>query len=147
MSPVYLVVAVVFGIAGFQEARRFGRQYGRTPWGWDPLVWGVVMFLSFIVGLILIAIAERQGRRHPLPTHQQAGQFAYAGTAVPTPAVAYGALPAAGNAPVDPVTAAVPAAQWAADPRGRHQYRWWDGSAWSEHVVTAGVSSRDPLGA
>lgn len=40
---------------------------------------------------------------------------------------------------------AVPA-QWAADPAGRHQHRWWDGERWTEHVADNGVSSTDPLG-
>jgi hypothetical protein len=30
--------------------------------------------------------------------------------------------------------AAVPATMWAADPTGRHQYRWWDGAVWTTNV-------------
>ncbi|HTW18733.1 MAG TPA: DUF2510 domain-containing protein [Mycobacteriales bacterium] len=141
MSPVFLIVAVVFGFAGYGEARRFARQYGRTPWGWDPWVWAVIMFLSFLIGLVLIAIAERQGRDHPQRPISQQPQLAYAG---------YGAgVPAAGidRSAQFGITPAAPAAQWAADPSGRHQYRWWDGSAWTEHVVTNGVSSQDPVSA
>jgi hypothetical protein len=63
VPPLFeLVLAVVFAIAGYQEARRFSRQYGRTPWGWDPLVWALVLGLSFLIGIVLLAIAERQGR-------------------------------------------------------------------------------------
>lgn len=36
-------------------------------------------------------------------------------------------------------------AQWAADPYGRHELRYWDGTAWSEHVRDGNVPSRDPV--
>ncbi len=32
---------------------------------------------------------------------------------------------------------------WCADPAGRAEYRWWNGSAWTEHVATAGHQSLD----
>ena len=37
-----------------------------------------------------------------------------------------------------------PAGQWAADPFGRHQLRYYDGSAWTEHVMDDGRPSTDP---
>jgi hypothetical protein len=37
------------------------------------------------------------------------------------------------------------AARWAEDPSGRHQYRYWDGSTWTEHTADNGVSSTDSL--
>nr|WP_242061436.1 DUF2510 domain-containing protein [Microbacterium ureisolvens] len=36
-------------------------------------------------------------------------------------------------------------AQWAADPHGRHQHRWWDGARWTEHVSNDGVVTVDPV--
>jgi uncharacterized RDD family membrane protein YckC len=36
-------------------------------------------------------------------------------------------------------------ARWAPDPVGRHQYRYWDGAQWTEHVADNGVNSTDPL--
>ncbi len=33
---------------------------------------------------------------------------------------------------------------WAPDPHGRYELRYWDGSAWSEHVSRGGVQSVDP---
>jgi len=65
MNPALLIFSALFALAGYQEARRFARQHGATPWGWDPWVWAIVMFLSWVIGLVLLAIAERQGRRHP----------------------------------------------------------------------------------
>jgi hypothetical protein len=53
--------------------------------------------------------------------------------------------PQAAPAAMPPVAPSVPE-QWAADPTGRHQHRWWNGSAWTEHVADNGVSSVDPIG-
>jgi len=34
---------------------------------------------------------------------------------------------------------------WHADPLGRFQHRYWDGSKWTDHVSTGGIASLDPL--
>ncbi len=36
-------------------------------------------------------------------------------------------------------------ASWYADPTGRYDLRYWDGTSWSPHVAAAGRSSVDPL--
>jgi len=36
-------------------------------------------------------------------------------------------------------------AAWHPDPTGRHQFRYWDGAAWTEHVANDGVTGTDPL--
>ena len=36
-------------------------------------------------------------------------------------------------------------AGWLQDPAGRHQYRYWDGAAWTEHVADDGQQAVDPL--
>jgi hypothetical protein len=36
-------------------------------------------------------------------------------------------------------------AQWAPDPHGRHQHRYWDGLRWTEHVANDGIASVDPI--
>ena len=36
-------------------------------------------------------------------------------------------------------------ANWYPDPMGRHQLRYWNGTAWTEHVTTNGVQGVDPL--
>ncbi|MDP1820450.1 MAG: DUF2510 domain-containing protein [Acidimicrobiales bacterium] len=33
---------------------------------------------------------------------------------------------------------------WQADPTGRHDHRYWDGTSWTEHVADAGVAAVDP---
>jgi uncharacterized RDD family membrane protein YckC len=35
-------------------------------------------------------------------------------------------------------------ARWAPDPLGRHQYRYWDGTQWTEHVSDDGRVGNDP---
>lgn len=37
-------------------------------------------------------------------------------------------------------------AGWHHDPYGRFQQRYWDGTKWTEHVATGGVSQVDPMG-
>ena len=39
----------------------------------------------------------------------------------------------------------MPDAGWHADPIGKHEKRYWDGSQWTEHVTDAGAPSMDPL--
>jgi hypothetical protein len=34
---------------------------------------------------------------------------------------------------------------WYKDPMGRHQYRYWDGAAWTQDVADSGHASIDPL--
>ena len=37
-------------------------------------------------------------------------------------------------------------AAWEADPYGRHQHRYWNGIAWTEHVANSGVGGTDAPG-
>ena len=62
--PVYLriILVAVFAFAGYQRARYFERRYGRTPWGWSPWGWAVATGISLLIGIVLLAIAERSGR-------------------------------------------------------------------------------------
>ena len=45
---------------------------------------------------------------------------------------------------VDPGSAA-PDANWYPDPMGRHEYRYWDGRVWTDHVSSHGRQSTDPV--
>ena len=66
----------------------------------------------------------------PTSTYQPAATPSYEPAAAATPA-------AAAAAP------AVPAG-WYADPAGRFELRYWDGSTWTEHVSRAGQQFTDP---
>lgn len=63
-------------------------------------------------------------------------------------AMASGVARAASPPPPPPPPAAAPPpsvpAGWHPDPMGRHELRYWDGGAWSEHVSTCGVQATDP---
>jgi hypothetical protein len=73
------------------------------------------------------------------------GPSAAAGISQPvassTPAAPTAATPAAastGDAPSVP-------ADWHKDPSGRFELRYWNGTAWTEHVATGGKQSIDPV--
>ena len=36
-------------------------------------------------------------------------------------------------------------AGWLPDPRGRHEFRYWDGSQWTDHVADSGLAGVDPV--
>lgn len=38
-----------------------------------------------------------------------------------------------------------PASGWQRDPTARHEYRYWDGSRWTDDVSDRGVTSTDPM--
>jgi Protein of unknown function (DUF2510) len=57
------------------------------------------------------------------------------------------ARPAPAAAPPPPVaapTAGPGAPGWAADPYGRHQWRYWDGDRWTEQVADGSSQGTDP---
>lgn len=58
-----------------------------------------------------------------------------------------GSGPAGGAPATGAGGAAAPAGGWHPDPTGRHQQRWWDGSAWTDQVADNGAVSTDPAGA
>lgn len=55
-----------------------------------------------------------------------------------------GTSDAASAASTQMAASSVPA-QWAADPTGRYELRYWDGIRWTEHVSRAGQQYTDPL--
>jgi hypothetical protein len=42
-------------------------------------------------------------------------------------------------------TPPMPPAGWYADPSGRHEYRYWDGTYWTAGVADGGITAADPL--
>ena len=69
---------------------------------------------------------------------QDTGYTASATAAVSTPATV---APAASTPAA--ATPSVPAG-WYADPSGRYELRYWDGTEWTEHVSRAGQQYTDP---
>jgi Protein of unknown function (DUF2510) len=48
------------------------------------------------------------------------------------------------RAPAPPATPAPGSPGWAGDPFGRHQWRYWDGTRWTEQVADGSTQSTDP---
>jgi hypothetical protein len=63
----------------------------------------------------------------------------------PAPSPPQPAGPRRSSSPPPAAAPSLPEATWAADPAGRHQYRWWTGTAWSDYVSDDGQPSQDPL--
>ncbi|WP_395725886.1 DUF2510 domain-containing protein [Nakamurella sp.] len=83
---------------------------------------------------LLFGTAARAWVRFDLPAARPA-----AGPAAPG-LVAPGSVPAAPAA----MPIRVPSG-WHADPAGRHEVRYWDGTAWTPHVADRGVAGQDQL--
>ncbi len=69
---------------------------------------------------------------------------------LPRPASPYTRAWVAPHARVGPVAVIPPSAVatppgWYPDPVGGHQFRYWDGRNWSEHVSDDGVPGVDPI--
>lgn len=47
--------------------------------------------------------------------------------------------------PLGPVPGGSAPATWAPDPTGRHQWRWWSGVGWTDHVADDGEAAEDPV--
>ena len=57
----------------------------------------------------------------------------------PTPSSVSGSVPIANQSAAPSVPA-----DWYPDPARRYEYRYWDGSKWTENVSRAGVMYKDP---
>lgn len=92
-------------------------------------------------------IAEPVAAAAPEPVAQAAPTAAFGGqeTITPRAPMAPGADMRPGMVTPTPPTAPAVPEQWAPDPSGRHQHRWWNGREWTEHVADNGVSAIDPL--
>ncbi len=116
------------------------------------------------------SFGERIDQATPVPTLEPVGARAPATVGAPGPegaaVAAAAATPYSGTAthtvapptgftrPYNPMqrtsllatdsSATVPAG-WKADPTGRHQFRYWDGSLWTENVADAGIQARDAV--
>jgi hypothetical protein len=96
------------------------------------------------------AIAPEPATPTPEPTGVQPsmGSSTYEPSATPTYEPAASSTPAASTPAAsytpDPAPAPAVPAGWYADPAGRFELRYWDGSTWTEHVSRAGQQFTDP---
>lgn len=167
VTPLAVAVAVAGFAASYGLAYYRRKKKGNTPWRLPPAVWGIFGFITDGVALILLAIAwfttndrlpPRTSRYMRLSQNlPPVPQSATDGDPPQRPAMVPGTygtslpphLESNGKSGDDATRPAVSAANqpagWRADPTGRHQYRYWSGSAWTKHVSDEGTRSVDPL--
>jgi hypothetical protein len=120
------------------------RDPGGPPAGWHPPAgdWG--------------APRPSQGWDAPAPGQWEAPAPGHQGApppggwdAPPQPGTAFPAYPGPGQAGPGPMPAPPPPPPtpraWLADPGGRHELRYWDGTKFTEHVADGGKITVDPL--
>lgn len=100
----------------------------RSADGWD-----VVDIVSINNGTEVVAFISRDVLRATTPT----------AVAHPTPEPASESTTTRSDDRAVSTTPSVPA-DWYKDPAGRFEYRYWDGSKWTEHVSRAGTVHKDP---
>lgn len=84
--------------------------------------------------------------RRPAPAEGPYPRLLHHQLLTPTAPLAPGAAIRVVPLPVGPVPGSSVPAVWAPDPTGRHQWRWWSGAGWTDHVADDGVAAEDPLG-
>lgn len=115
--------------------------------------WSVVSIVA--AGANVVAYLQREADPNAVAqpavaqpaVEEPAGWASAPDTAASEPVVAVASTPEPTIEPVVHAAAsaepAVPAG-WYADPSGRFELRYWDGSAWTEHVSRAGQQATDP---
>jgi hypothetical protein len=58
-----LPLALLFGYLCYREAGKHKSRYGTSPWNLSPEVWGVIVFLTGVLGILLLWVAIRAGRK------------------------------------------------------------------------------------
>jgi hypothetical protein len=125
ISPMSAIVVLVW-VACAALGYAIGNPKGRATAG------VLLGLLLGIIGLIIIACLK------PKQQVMAYGPYGAYGPAVAGPNPYLQPMPAAGA-----LQATGP--HWAPDPSGRHQLRWWTGSAWTDNVTDNGVPSVDVL--
>jgi hypothetical protein len=122
----------------------------KPPWAFDRIgqnktLWVVLPLVGiFLCGIVTIAMAIMWfASIRPKVISAPSGSSPRA-PATPQWNVGPPRQPAVLHSDVATPPLQVPA-QWSADPLRRHELRYWNGAAWTEHVSDAGVPSTDSL--
>lgn len=138
----YVTLGLVFGMLAFMRSNAYRRRTGNSPWHIHPLVWGIVsVFVTFLVTLLSIVFVAIFGTVLSIYAWAPRSQPVRQPQEVPTASSLPGISLATGPARAQAVTVL---RAWLADPTGRHELRYFDGSGWTEHVADGGVISSDP---
>lgn len=118
-------------------------------------VFAIVILVGVVVGFVALGITNSRANSRLRAADEEVRRLRYelgvlSRWSNSTPAAAPSALPPPGEQPPAvplsgegyPLTSPV-AANWFADPRMRHQLRYWDGTSWTGHVADNGLVSRD----
>ena len=129
----YLLFGLVFGVLSFMRTNAYKQQTGSSPWHIHPIVWGVASVFVAIFGTLLSIIAcSTRARTASGPSRFGAGTDYVQG-------------PDLGGSPGTAMPEPRALAAWLPDPTGRHELRYFDGSAWTEHVANGGSISDDRI--
>jgi hypothetical protein len=101
--------------------------------------WNVVNIVS--TGTDLIAYLARSTGQSTNTTSASSSNTPVTST---DSAVGWASTAAATSATTSASTSPSVPADWYKDPSGRFEYRYWDGSKWTENVSRAGVAYKDP---
>lgn len=128
---VGLVTLVLFVFVLIDMVRRPSWQWQRA--GSNKAMWitlEVLLFILFGVLSVVSGIVYLVAARPKLMAAERAGNHpgGYESSWGPGPTAQAQAPPS-----------------WQPDPTGRHQFRYWDGSTWTEYVSDSGSQSTDPI--
>ena len=68
-TAIATVLAAVLGIVGYELSERDRHRYGRSPWGWPSIAWGVLWFLFFALGFVIARRTELVRRQRADTSH------------------------------------------------------------------------------
>jgi hypothetical protein len=145
-----LPLAIAIGALAYWRAVEFRRVHGVTPWRWSPWLWAFIGFLSLLLWVVLYVVAIAQTRKNlENGRYQPGGRIAPPGGEPASQFPAYPQSAMGEQVRSAPMTSPAPSAvavppSWHPDPSGRFDYRYWDGSDWTEHVSSNGVADIDP---
>jgi hypothetical protein len=132
----WAIAAVVVGILVTTGASALLDEIDSFTFGVGDVGIGNGLALTFLALCIaiwpLVVLRKDDQRRAPDGTYHE-----------PVPPGAYYVPAPVAQAPVAP--APVAPASWHPDPTGRFEMRYFDGTAWTEHVVRGGQQSIDPV--
>lgn len=133
VGGVIVLAAVIACIGALGDNQAF---FGMA---WPEKIGNIMQWLGggAVAGVVAL-LALRAQSLLPAPVRPAP---AAAPTAAPTATTATTTAP---TAPSAPPTAPPVAPGWAADPYGRHQWRYWDGGRWTDQVADGSTQSTDP---
>ncbi|HVB06400.1 MAG TPA: DUF2510 domain-containing protein [Acidimicrobiales bacterium] len=155
MSNAFLFVAIWLACApsGYRISVRHQLQRGVTPWNFPSIVWALICLATGPLGILVEFFAGVTTRPAPSPPAAEHGERATVGRVdLPVRREAVAEIPdelpinpAAGLASPRTADGTTALFGWYPDVLRRHEFRYFDGKYWSEHVADAGVVSTDPV--